>query len=345
METKFITLVTILMLIPLITFANTAIENIIWKNNYIIEFDEIENASSYKYSFSVNNSKVPSTLFLVKNFEQKNNTISFFPEEALKHFSSNTPAVYRVWIIALDENNNELTTLTQSSGGKIIISNEAILFGANATSTQIEKDEKLEETHEVDKKNNEQNNIDIWINPFEDISENAWYYNSIKFSNQNNLLSGITETQFGPKNLMTRGMLAQVLYKHSKNDSDLNYSLLFTDVKESAYYYNAIGWMCKNNISSGVGENRFNPNAPITREQLITILYNYSIYLGKNVKSEILDFSKYQDADTIHAWAKVPLCWALKNNLIAGRTPTTLAPRESTTRAEFATIMMRFLNI
>ena len=65
----------------------------------------------------------------------------------------------------------------------------------------------------------------------------------------------------------------------------------------------------------------------------------------KNVKSEMMDFSKYEDSDTIHSWAKVPLCWGIKNNLIAGRTSTTLSPREATTRAEFATIMMRFLNI
>lgn len=347
MKIKFIILTTILMLIPRSILANpTSIQNITWKDNYIIEFSEIENASSYQYSFSINNSKVPSKLFSVNNFEHKNNTISFFPEEALKYFGSDTPAVYRVWITALDKDNNPITALTQSDCGKIITSNYVISSMESVNSTQVEEikkenNEKLDANNETTEKNTTEN----WINPFEDISENAWYYNSIKFSNQNNLLSGITTTQFGPKNLMTRGMLAQVLYKHSKDDSELNYALLFNDVKESAYYYDAITWICKNNISSGMGKNVFNPNAPITREQLITILYNYSIYLGKNVKSQTMNFSNYEDADTIHSWAKVPLCWALKNNLIAGRTATILAPREATTRAEFATIMMRFLNI
>jgi len=184
----------------------------------------------------------------------------------------------------------------------------------------------------------------IWENPFEDVSENAWYYNSIKFSNQNNLLSGITSTKFGPKTPMTRGMLAYVLFKHSQDSSIINPSLIFSDVKESAYYYKAISWLYENNISAGMGKNMFKPNEPVTREQLITILYNYSIYLGKDVKSVTQDFSNFDDSDAIHAWAKVPLCWALGNNLISGRTSTSLAPREATTRAEFATILMRFLN-
>ena len=57
----------------------------------------------------------------------------------------------------------------------------------------------------------------------------------------------------------------------------------------------------------------------------------------------MINFNEFSDSEHIHQWAKVPICWAIKNNLIGGRTENTLAPREATTRAEFAIVLMRFL--
>ena len=356
MKTKFIILaiIFIVLILPGNALANTEkVQNIIWQDDYNIKFDEVENATLYKYNLSVNSNKAPTTLFPIKNFECEDESISFFPIEALEHFNSSQPAVYRVWIIAFDENSTKLTELTPSTGGKIInfsklnIENKNLIDDKDSQ-TEKEQDIKIEESEKLKETNKPieiNKNNDSWENPFEDVSENAWYYGPIKFSNQNNLLTGITDNEFAPKAPMTRGMLAQVLYKHSQDDSTKNYSLLFSDVKESAYYYNAIAWICENNISAGMGKNMFKPNEPITREQLITMLYNYSIYLGKDVKSVALDFSQFEDSDAIQSWAKVPLCWALKNNLIGGRTESILAPHEAATRAEFATILMRFLNI
>jgi hypothetical protein len=116
----------------------------------------------------------------------------------------------------------------------------------------------------------------------------------------------------------------------------------FTDVKDDERYTNAVTWANTNNIVTGYGISLFGTNDPVTREQLAAILHRYASYKNYDVTTTT-DLTAYTDAQEIGAWAQDALKWANAEGLITGRTTTTLAPGGSTTRADVATILMRFV--
>ena len=85
----------------------------------------------------------------------------------------------------------------------------------------------------------------------------------------------------------------------------------------------------------------FNPNDPITREQMAAILYRYASFKGYDVTAKA-DLAGFTDAAQISDYAKDPMAWANKAGLIGGVSATTLQPQGSATRAQVATILMRF---
>ena len=101
-------------------------------------------------------------------------------------------------------------------------------------------------------------------------------------------------------------------------------------------------WASENGIVNGVDEDLFAPDASITREQLATMLLRYAEYKSYNTSGRS-DLSDFTDADQIGDWAKAAFSWAHAEGLIYGRSENTIAPQGTATRAEIATILMRFL--
>ena len=117
----------------------------------------------------------------------------------------------------------------------------------------------------------------------------------------------------------------------------------FTDVAKGAWYTDAITWAAANGIVNGKGGGKFGPTDTLTREQFATILYRYAKdYKGYDV-SAAADISGYTDAGRVSSWALDAVKWANAEGLVNGRTPTTLVPGGSASRAEAAAIFMRFL--
>ncbi len=157
--------------------------------------------------------------------------------------------------------------------------------------------------------------------PFVDV-EGHWAENAVRFAYENKLFSGVSETQFQPGMNMTRYMLMTVLAR-----------LDGVDTSGGEYWYTkGMEWTIENGISDGS-----NGGADITREQMITMLWRYA---GKPGGS--YDFSAYEDEGSISPWAKDALCWAVSEGLMKGRSDTVLAPGGTATRAEVATILMRY---
>ena len=100
-------------------------------------------------------------------------------------------------------------------------------------------------------------------------------------------------------------------------------------------------WAKVNGIVTGVTEETFQPDGNITREQMAAILYRYAKYAGMDVSARA-DLSSYADAGQISDYAKEAMSWAVAMGLISGRSATTLAPTGCATRAEVATILMRY---
>ena len=135
-------------------------------------------------------------------------------------------------------------------------------------------------------------------------------------------------------------MIVTILYR-LENEPAVSGDLPFTDVERGAWYADAVAWAAANDIVNGTSATTFAPNSPITREQMATMLYRFAAYKGYDV-SQKADLSGYTDAASISGYAKDALAWANAQKLITGVTDTTLNPQGSATRAQVATILMRF---
>ena len=179
---------------------------------------------------------------------------------------------------------------------------------------------------------------------FSDIYPTAWYIDYVQFVYDNGLMTGTSKTTFEPETTLSRAMVAQVLYNYDKRvDSpyrDTN-GMQFKDVSKNDWYYEAIQWASANGIASGVGNGYFEPNEPVTREQVAQFLYNYN---GRPNVSGNLPFS---DADQVSDWAKNAMLWAYQNKIINGTTSSDggllLDPQGGATRAQAATILTNYM--
>lgn len=176
-------------------------------------------------------------------------------------------------------------------------------------------------------------------NTFSDIKASDWHYESVKYVYQNNLMQG-TEKGFEPERKMTRAMLVTVLYRmeNTKNDTK---QLSFVDVNSDDWYAEAVAWANESGIVTGLSEGVFAPEDNVTREQMAVIIYRYAQFKGYDVKTEA-ELTKYSDANGISNWAADALRWANGTQLINGVSNDTIAPKDTATRAQVATILMRF---
>ena len=176
---------------------------------------------------------------------------------------------------------------------------------------------------------------------FSDVPTTHWAYTYIQKAVSNGLFSGIGNGQFGPALNVTRGMFVTTLYS-SAGSPDVELSN-FTDVPANAWYAKAVAWASQQGIVSGIGNNKFGPDMPITREQIALILFNYAD--GVSPGTEMFVRMAYPDAKDIHDWALTAFTWAMNKDLISGKSGNILDPLATATRAEVAVIMQNFVNL
>ena len=182
-----------------------------------------------------------------------------------------------------------------------------------------------------------------WKNPFTDVSENDWFFESVKYANENGLMGGTTNTTFAPNEPLTRSMLVAILYR-VEGEPAVNKSIPFSDVKADMYYANATIWAQQNGIVNGVTENEFAPNSNITREQIAAIMFRYAKYKGYDVSvGESTNILSYTDAESISEYAITAMQYAVGSGLMKGKTETSINPQDNATRAEIAAILQRFI--
>lgn len=178
---------------------------------------------------------------------------------------------------------------------------------------------------------------------FVDVNADDWYYESVKYAYENKLMEG-TDNGFEPDINMTRAMLVTVMHRLEglKNTESEN---PFTDVVDNVWYSDAIRWAAANNIVNGVTDTLFAPNNFITREQLTVILYRYAANKGYNISAgKYTNILSYDDTSDISEYATDAMQYACAMGLIKGKTDSTLNPQDYATRAEIATILMRFID-
>lgn len=176
--------------------------------------------------------------------------------------------------------------------------------------------------------------------PFVDVDENEWFYDVVLYAYENGLMTGVSATEFAPNQTTTRGMIVSMLARLEGVTSAEDAG--FADVAANDWYATAVNWAASEGIVNGFEDDTFRPNAPITREQMAAILYNYADYKGYDVSARA-DLSDYADAASISSWAEDVLAWANAEGLINGMTATTIDPQGATTRAQTAAMFERFL--
>ena len=195
-------------------------------------------------------------------------------------------------------------------------------------------------TEDTDKEEDKDDEETTELN-FTDVKETDWFFKGVEYVVDKGIMSGVSENEFAPSGKLTRAMLVQMLYNmESRPACDAENA--FMDVPVGQWYTDAVIWANDAKIVSGMGDGLFAPNMEITREQMVAMLYNYAKYRGYDVTASA-DLSAFADTASVSAWAQPAMQWAVAEGYISGMGDSQLAPQGTATRAEIASVIMRFM--
>ncbi len=178
---------------------------------------------------------------------------------------------------------------------------------------------------------------------FTDFDPDAWYHEAVDYVVANGLMNGVDNNKFDPNGTTTRAMIVTILYRLEGNPAITKESP-FDDVAEGQWYTDAVIWANENGIVEGYGGGKFGPTNDITREQFAAILYRYAQFKGYDVSvGEDTNVLSFNDAFDISDWAMPAIQWACGAGLMQGDNQGNLLPGDSTTRAQAAALIMRFI--
>ena len=177
--------------------------------------------------------------------------------------------------------------------------------------------------------------------PYTDVARDAWYFNAVRYAYEKGLMTGVSDTQFGPNVTLTRAQLVQILYALEGKPA-VTASAGYADVNAGDWYADAVNWAAANGVVSGVGDNRFAPNDALTREQLSVILYSYTRFKGYDATQGGMAVREYDDYSSISPWAAQGVEWAVNAGLISSVGENLLSPAGTATRAQAAQVLMNF---
>ena len=179
---------------------------------------------------------------------------------------------------------------------------------------------------------------------FTDVSH-SWADDGIRYCVTHQLMSGIGNNLFGPKLTTTRAQIVQILY-NLEGEPEVSGTTPFTDLTQD-WYQDAILWAYQTGVVAGTGDGTtFEPDRPVTREQIAVILMEYVTRVLKLERTWTpADLSAFPDAGSVSDWAKDAMADAVALGLISGASnggQTLLEPQGSATREQVATILMEF---
>lgn len=176
-------------------------------------------------------------------------------------------------------------------------------------------------------------------NPYQDVSENDWFYDDVMKVTELGLMTGVDQTSFAPYASITRGMMATILWR-MEGCPKSTYQGALSDVAEGAYYSEAIQWCLDKGVYNGYGEGIFKPNEAISREQQVAVLYNYTTFKGGDT-SKRATLDAYKDVHELASWSRDAMAWAVAEGLVTGTSESTLSPKLETNRATAAVLLNR----
>ena len=172
--------------------------------------------------------------------------------------------------------------------------------------------------------------------PFTDVDRSAWYHDGVHYCVEHGLMAGTSKTTFAPNSSTSRGMIATILWR-LEGSPIVSAPMGYDDVKLEDWYGEAVCWANSAGVVTGYGNGTFGPNDPITREQMAAMLWRYAG--SPDVDGSL---SSFVDGEQTSNWAQSAMIWAVDQGLISGVGNDRLDPWGQATRAQAATILMRF---
>ena len=183
----------------------------------------------------------------------------------------------------------------------------------------------------------------IW--PFADAAPTAWYHDGVHYCLENGLMRGASGGKFLPDGSTTRAQLVTILWRLEWSPAPVS-TADFSDVADGAWYAGAVRWAADSGVVKGYDNGCFGPNDAVTREQMAAILYRYAQHKGYDVSAgKDTNILSFNDAFAVSEYAIPAMQWACGSGMVHGIARDggmLLAPRDTTTRAQAATLIMRF---
>lgn len=175
---------------------------------------------------------------------------------------------------------------------------------------------------------------------YNDVTAGDWFTPDVIYVTLTGLMNG-TGDGFSPNNNINRAQLVTVLYRMA-GEPEVTGENPFTDVPDGQWYTDAVLWAAENNITDGTSETTFSPNDALTREQMATFLYRFANFEAGEPIEVTGDLSGYTDADLVADYAVDAMTWAVGEGVISGIGNNTLAPDNTASRAQMATVLTRY---
>ena len=183
----------------------------------------------------------------------------------------------------------------------------------------------------------------IW--PFADAAPTAWYHDGVHYCLENGLMRSVSTASFLPDGSTTRAQLVTILWR-LEGSPETTGAARFSDVAGDAWYTEAVRWAAGCGVVKGYDNGCFGPNDAVTREQMAAILHRYAQHKGYDVSAgEDTNILSFDDAFAVSEYAIPAMQWACGSGMVRGiaqKGGMLLAPRDTTTRAQAATLIMRF---
>lgn len=178
---------------------------------------------------------------------------------------------------------------------------------------------------------------------FHDIQEEDWFVEAVQYVYDHKIMTGLTKDTFGPGAVLSRAQFATILYRIA-GKPETSSRLNFPDTEPGAFYEKAVAWASSSDVRiiNGYADGRFGPSDELTREQMVVLLYRYLIW-QKAENIQLGDYSDFPDADLVSEFADEAVKWAVENKIITGDNGN-ISPQGKSSRAQCATVIMRFLD-
>lgn len=170
---------------------------------------------------------------------------------------------------------------------------------------------------------------------FSDVSEDAWYYPYVAAAVDAGLVKGVSSTHFAPDGILTRAQFALMLYRQLGCPTVESLDDPFTDLS-SDWYADAVVYMASMGVIKGTSATSFSPEAPITREQMVTMLYRLSEKAQTTKSDPLADFADY---DQVSPYAQSAMAWAVEQEVLQGVGGGKLLPQGLATRAQASKVL------